>query len=412
LRLWRPVIKGAFLNAVWAEAAETQTSEILGSSDGSPNQRVTLARPPVLDASVGSDRINSLELRVREPLSEEEAGQLLRTDPLAVIRDPAGLLPGYWVRWRQVIDPVDQGPAERVYASDDVSGDVRFGDALHGRIPPRGVDNIVAMTYRRGGGAVANSIADRSALQVVAPLEGVEGVVVGLPAAGGADAAKPDETLREAPAGLWTRGRALTVRDFESAALAYAPEIVQTRCIESPRQRGNARLVVVMRGDPAPTRAMRRELRNYLLQIAGPALARTGRFSVEAPKLTPCYVRATVVVASVEETGSLDATVADRLRELLDPATGGIEIEKIQDAQPGDGAASPIVGPGWPLGAIPTRGDMAAALVDIPGILGIANIEMFTDENYSQPFPARIGQDALVILPKGGVQAKFQKEGS
>ena len=125
---WQPVIKGAFLNAVWAEAAETQTSEILGSSDGSPNQVVTLARPPILDDSVGSGRINSLELRVREPLSEEEAAGLLEADADAVIRQSPGLLSGYWVKWRQVVDPLDEGPGDRVYCANDVSGDVRFGE--------------------------------------------------------------------------------------------------------------------------------------------------------------------------------------------------------------------------------------------------------------------------------------------
>jgi hypothetical protein len=409
---WQPVIKGAFLNAVWAEAAETQTSEILGSSDGSPNQVVTLARPPILDDSVGRGRINSLELRVREPLSDEEAAKLREADADAVIRQTPGLLPGYWVKWRQVIDPLDEGPGDRVYCADDVSGDIRFGDALHGKIPPRGVDNIVAMTYRRGGGAAANAIADRSALQVIAPLAGVEGVVVGLPAAGGADAASSDATLRDAPAGLWTRGRVLTACDFESTALAYAPEIAQARCLESRSQRGSARLVVVVRGEnPVPTRAMRRELQNYLLQLASPALSRNGRFSVDPPDLIPCYVQPTLIVGSTEETGSLEKAVADRLQALLDPATGGMEIEKTVDAQaPEDDTSSPAVGPGWPLGAIPTSNDITAALIDIPGIDGVCDVKLFADEDFTQSFPECIGADALVMLPKGGVHVRFEEE--
>ena len=416
---WNPVISGAFLNAVWAEAAETRTSEILGSSDGSPNQLVALARPPVLDSSVGSGRTNSLELRVREPLSEEEVNALRQSDPEVVIKSTQGqppeyrgLLPGYWVRWQQVIDPLDEDPGTRVYASDDVSGDVRFGDALHGKIPPRGVDNIVAMTYRRGGGAAANSIADRSALQVVAPLEGVEGVVVGLPAAGGANAATSIETLRDAPANLWTRGRALTAKDFESVALAYTPEIAQARCLESRRRRGDTRLVVVVRGDnPAPTRAMRRELQRYLLQLGSPALAQTGRFSVDAPKLKPCYIQLTLAVKSTEETGSLEVAVDAKLKSLFDPATGGIEIEKTDDAQvPDDDAPSVIVGSGWPLGIAPTVGDIAAALVDTPGLLGIAKIELFADEDYKLQFPAQIGADTLVTLAPGDIRITFEME--
>ncbi|MCS3499341.1 hypothetical protein M2189_001698 [Bradyrhizobium japonicum] len=413
---WRPVIKGAFLNAVWAEAAETQTFEILGSSDGSPNQVVTLTRPPILEDSVVGGRINSLELRVREPLRDEEAAKLREEDADAVKRNPPdvlpGLLPGYWVKWRQVIDPLDEGPGDRVYCADDVSGDIRFGNAMHGKIPPRGVDNIVATTYRRAGGAAANAIADRSTLQVVAPLEGVEGVVVGLPAAGGADAASSEATLRDAPGGLWTRGRVLTARDFESTALAYAPEIVQARCLESRSRRGSTRLVIAVAGEnPVPMRAMRRELQSYLLQHASPALAPLGRFSVDPPKLMPCYVRPTLIVQSPEDTGSLEEAISDRLQALLDPATGGMEIEKTAEAGASDeDTPTQMVGPGWPLGAIPTADDVTAALIDIPGIDGVRKVELFADEDFAQPFPARIGADVLVILPKHGVRPLFELE--
>ena len=268
------------------------------------------------------------------------------------------------------------------------------------------------MTYRRGGGAAANAIADRSALQVVAPLEGVEGVVVGLPAAGGADAASSEATLRDAPAGLWTRGRVLTARDFESTALAYAPEIVQARCLESRSLRGTTRLVIVVAGtNPVPTRAMRRELQTYLLRLASPALAPIGRFSVDPPQLIPCYVKPVLIVQSTEKTGSLEKAITDRLQALLDPATGGMDIEKTMDVPaPDDDTASLVAGPGWPLGAIPTPNDITAALIDIPGIDGIRKVMLFADEDYTQPFPARIGADALVILPDGGVRPAFETE--
>ncbi len=44
---WTPEIYNAYVNAVNALASETQENEKLGSSDGSPSQVVTVARPPV-----------------------------------------------------------------------------------------------------------------------------------------------------------------------------------------------------------------------------------------------------------------------------------------------------------------------------------------------------------------------------
>jgi len=57
--------------AVLGRSSRDQELEILGSSDGSPLQQFTLTRPPVLG--------NSLELRIREPLGDEELEQLAKT---------------------------------------------------------------------------------------------------------------------------------------------------------------------------------------------------------------------------------------------------------------------------------------------------------------------------------------------
>jgi hypothetical protein len=104
---WKPAIRGAYLNAVWASATETLTRELLGSSVGEPNLRVRVARPPVLH--------DSLELRVRELLSEEERQALLDKGTDSVVyNDPS--LPGDWVLWRRVADPSDEGPGLRLYS--------------------------------------------------------------------------------------------------------------------------------------------------------------------------------------------------------------------------------------------------------------------------------------------------------
>jgi hypothetical protein len=140
---WQPVLQGLYLNAASAEAAETQDFEILGSSDGSPAQRVTLARPPVLAGSI--------DLRVREPLADEDIAALRIGDPDRVRTDIPGR-PRAWVRWTEVPDVADAGPGDRVFSLDPATGDIFFGDAQAGMVPSVGRDCIAALTYRRGGG--------------------------------------------------------------------------------------------------------------------------------------------------------------------------------------------------------------------------------------------------------------------
>ena len=104
---WKPNLHGAYLNAVWASATETLTRELVGSSDGAPNLTLRLARPPVLRGT--------LELRVKEPLGEEERQALRKADEKIVLSDVQDL-PGDWVLWKQVTDPNDELAAARVYA--------------------------------------------------------------------------------------------------------------------------------------------------------------------------------------------------------------------------------------------------------------------------------------------------------
>ena len=125
--------------SLWVSAVKAFTREILGSSDGTPNMSVRLARSPVLH--------DTLELRVKEPLDEKERAALHKVDAASVLSEVRGL-PGDWVLWKQVPDPADEPADARVYALDEVTGEIQFGNGLHGRIPPVGRDSIVAFCYR------------------------------------------------------------------------------------------------------------------------------------------------------------------------------------------------------------------------------------------------------------------------
>jgi len=51
-----------------------------------------------------------------------------------------------WVKWSQVSVFSESGEKSRHYVLDTASGLVRFGDGIHGRIPPRGA--TIKATYR------------------------------------------------------------------------------------------------------------------------------------------------------------------------------------------------------------------------------------------------------------------------
>lgn len=381
---WTPTLRGAYLNAVWARAAETMTRELVGSSEGAPLLTLQLARPPLLR--------NSLELRVKEPLGAEERDALVADDPDKV-RSNVMDLPGDWVLWTQVADPADHEAGARVYSLDEDTGVIRFGDGQHGAIPPIGPDSIVAFRYERTEPAVdgevpANFVNVRSPLNLVTPVEGAEAVIAADQSAGGVAPESVERVLHFGSARLRHRGRAVTARDFEDLACERFADIVQARCT---LRGGNVRLVVVMRGtDPAPSRAQRRELSSLLLAAAPAALA--GKLVIEGPKVRRLRIELTLRVASLDVAGKLASSAKQMLQAFFDTDTGGSDQA------------------GWPLGASPTEDDIAEALLNAPHLESIVTVSLLEIDaiGVAQQWPRTIGGNDLVMLDTDGIRISFE----
>lgn len=377
---WKPSLRGAYLNAVWASAAETLTRELLGSSDGAPNLVVRVARPPVL--------AGSLELRVKEPLGEEERKALQEKEPNRVLSDVDGL-PGDWVLWDRAIDPGDEPPSARVYALDESVGEIRFGDGQHGMIPPPGRDSIVAFAYRRteiggseGNDVPGNAVTARTALNLVSPVEGVEAVFAADRAAGGAPPENGERVVRFGTARLRHRSRAITARDFEDLALESSPDIVQARCFAGP---GHVRLVVVMRGeDPQPDAAEVRELKGLLLQSASSSLSASDALRITGPGVRRLRVALKLRVATLDVAGDVSRDVQKRISALFDTTS-------------------------WALGAEPNDGEIALALLDIPALESLADVQLLEVTTDGEvPWTVGVKRHELVMLDKDAVRLSFE----
>jgi hypothetical protein len=318
---------------------------------------------------------------------------MLRQDPESVLHDPN--LPGDWVLWERVGDPADEGPGRRVYALDEASGVVRFGDGLHGAIPPTGRDSIVAFSYQRTEPPIpgsldvpANAVEARTKINLVTPVLGAEAAFSADRAAGGAPPDSVDHVLRFATSRLRHRGRALTARDLEDLALQSSPSIVQARALDAG---GRVRLVVVLRGrQPTPGEAQKRELERLLLDAAPPFLS-SGRLEIRGPRLRPLRISLRLRVASLDSAGSVADEVRRRLQSLFDTATGGAS------------------GLGWPLGATPREEDLVLAMLDVPGLSGISDVEWSElRDGEPQPWPASLAPHELAWLASDGIRIGFE----
>lgn len=385
---WIPTLRGAYLNAAWASATETLTRELLGSSDGAPNLVVYLARPPVLR--------DTLELRVKEPLGEEEREDLLRLEAKSVLSAVDGL-PGDWVLWKQVADPDDELATARVYALDEASGEIRFGDGRHGKIPPIGRDSIVAFTYGRtepdptGGDSVPGNIIEaRTALNLISPVETVESVIAADHAAGGAPTESDDRVLRFGFARLRHRSRVVTAEDLEDIALQSSPDIVQARAFA---RTGFIRLVVVMRGkNPVPNAAQIRELRRLLLEAAPASLSAPNVLRIAGPKIHRLRIELRLMVETLDHAGQLFSSVKKKLTEFFDTATGGLDKD------------------GWALGAKPSEEEVALAISDAPYLESIGDVKLheITEDGKELPSLEGPGAREIVMLADDPIRIQFE----
>jgi len=58
-------------------------------------------------------------------------------------------------QWKRIINIDSSGPDDQIYTLDRETGSVRFGDGVHGKIPPTG--SSVRAEYRYGGGSKGNT---------------------------------------------------------------------------------------------------------------------------------------------------------------------------------------------------------------------------------------------------------------
>lgn len=326
---WQPVVRGMFPNAVTASQATTIEQEIIGTSLGEPSLTVTLSESPVLP--------DSLELRIREPLSDEEiealeveqlqrsaAGFGPRPTPVPVATSLPDV-PGTWVLWRRVDSFAGLDGDARVYRLDSGQGTVAFGDGRNGKIPPAGRDAIRAFRYQRGGGFAGNLPA-WTELSLQSSLESVELVALPIESAGGVDAPVGELAFADAPNRLRHAGQALTPIDIESLAVASSPDIVNACCFPPVGATDQIRVVIAQRtGErcPQPTAAVKDVLARRLKEAGWGGLPEEG-IVIDGPTYVPVSVTVELT-ARADRVGQVEESAKRALVDFLDPIDGGPE---------------------------------------------------------------------------------------
>jgi predicted phage baseplate assembly protein len=349
-------------NTVPARQGVTVRDEVLGGSDGMPNQGpFSLSVAPVLP------------LERPEQLRRSD-GELVTVTSLRLEVDEGS---GFEV-WQEVDDFGASGPDDPHYLLDRTTGEVRFGDGRHGAIPVANdllpASNLVARRWFAGGGAAGNVGAGTIAtLQSVVP--GIASVVNSLAASGGADGETVDAAKLRAPEELQAKNRAVTAGDFQLIARATPANVARAAAlplahpgypgVEVP---GAVTVLVVPDAPgnaPVPTEATLAAVCDWIDQHR---LITTEVYAAP-PTYRQVRVVADIVVAPDRDIAAVRRDVAAALIDWLHPLRGGPD------------------GTGWPFGGTVYSADLFRVVLAVGGVARVRNGQLTVElDGEREPF--------------------------
>ena len=363
-----PKLRRALLNTVPSYQIATIENELLGSSNGKPNQIFQSTRSPILSVLELEVRVTNLPLKTELHRTYQDGEK----DILSHAVDSNSNTAHNWVRWKEVDDFLSSKHEDRHFVVHRKSGRIRFGDGQKGLIPTTGTNNIRLRRYQTGGGVEGNKPIGsinklRSSIPYVASVVNLE------PASGGQNIEDWASVCERGPRWLRHRERAVTVEDYEDLAKQASPIIAKAKCysecdmVKDPSnntiQPGIVSLVIVPRSEysrPTPDDNLLRHTRDFLNDHRLPG---TGLI-VLAPEYVQVTVEAVVVTTS-NYTSSVVSRCEQKLTAYFHPITGSVE------------------GNGWEFGQKPHESEIYACLESITGLEYIRSLRIMLKEERS-----------------------------
>lgn len=281
-------------NTVEAVNLSTVREEILGVSEGHPDEIFPLQRKPV--------EKSSLKLRTELPNGGEVE------------------------QWTRVDDFLASERDDLHYTLNATAGVIQFGNGERGRIPEASVQ-VIATEYRFGGGARGNKAVGGTIKSPQTVLVGVDKVTNERAAVGGANEQTLEELKLEAPSLLRRRDRAVTPEDFtklaeEIGGVAKAKALPQYHPdhpgVSVP---GAITVVVVPDNEDKPPKASGDLIREICATFDEKRLLTTEVF-VKGPEYQEIRIEAQVTANAYASFDTVTINIIKALNQLLDPRQG------------------------------------------------------------------------------------------
>ena len=385
-----PKLSGIYLNTTWALQAKTIKDEIIGSSDGGVNQSFFFTNTSVL---------HDEKLRVREILTEDMKQFLLDYNgEESIIEISVNDKKETWVLWKEVSDFFDSRESDRHYVLDRATGEVRFGDGTHGKVPPLGDDNIKVFSYQYGGGKGGN-VKSGEIKTLKSAIASVDKVINHINADGGCNTASVDQMLKIGPAMISHRNRAVSTEDFENLSKQASRKIVKARCLPNRdnnniKKPGYVSVIIIpdsLEPKPKPSLELRRKVQKYLEMHSTNTIAHPHHIYIKEADYIEINVIADIYVTSIDMATESEYEAKSKLNTFFHPLHGGTQ------------------GDGWEFGRDVALSDIYALLEPIEGLDHIENVRFLVNETLIEHDSVKIEDNAIVANGKHTFKIKIRK---
>ena len=243
------------VGAIPVREGKSIVNEVIGVSDGTPNQRFPLAQPRLLRDSIvvtveTSPPTPAWRLRKNLVFS----GRAFTPEQLAALEQQDRIT-------SSLAFSRSPDPDFAIETDENDVTTVLFGDGQYGQIPPVGAR--IFASYRTGGGAIGNVGAKQITDVVRSPQLQVLGakVINRLPASGGADRESIEQAVKFAPTVFSSMQRAVTAEDYVVQARLF-PGVSKARA--EANNWNSVKLFVAPTGTgELPTDILKRDLLSY-----------------------------------------------------------------------------------------------------------------------------------------------------
>jgi predicted phage baseplate assembly protein len=381
-----PRILRILTNVVEAAHSVTIRDEILGSGDASPLQQFSLLHGPLLEGE-------QIIVRERQRPPDDEL-ELLGDGAVTPTEDEAS--EECWVRWQRVDSFFESGPRGRHYTIDYQSGKITFGDGRKGMAPPEGRNNVVARSYRVGGGSEGN-VNPHSLTSLTRAIAYIDSVTNPLAAAGGADRESVAEAKARAPHTIKSRDRAVTAEDFEMLALRASTSLARARCVPDKMSRGGVALVVIPKAETGPDDLGRRlvpsnEVLRYVKRYLDERRLVGTVLRVIKPRYRDLSLKVTLLRRTIGSSDRLRAEIEHSLRRYLHPLVGGRDER------------------GWEFGRAVLKTELIHVAEEVPGVEGVDSLDIIDESSRIHVEHIRVDEDELPHLVHIQVVEKVRDE--